>query len=57
MCINKLADIVNEHNNVDHSTIKIKSVDVKSSTYINFNVKDYNKNPKFEVGDHVRISK
>ena len=56
MCINKLADIVNEHNNVDHSTIKIKSVDVKSSTYINFNVKDYNKNPKFEVGDHVRIS-
>ena len=57
MCINKLADIVNEHNNVDHSTIKIKSVDEKSSTYINFNVKDYNKNPKFEVGDHVRISK
>ena len=57
MCVNKLADIVNEHNNVDHSTIKIKSVDVKSSTYINFNVKDYNKNPKFEVGDHVRISK
>ena len=56
MCINKLADIVNEHNNVDHSTIKIKSVDVKLSTYMNFNVKDYNKNPKFEVGDHVRIS-
>ena len=32
--IDKLADIVIKHNNTYHSTIKIKPVDVKSSTYI-----------------------
>ena len=34
----------------------MKSVDLNSSTYINFNVgnNDYS---KFEVGDYVRISK
>ena len=32
--INKLDDIVNKYNNTYHSTIKIKSIDVKSSTYI-----------------------
>ena len=32
--IGKLASIVNEYNNTCHITIKIKPVDVKSSTYI-----------------------
>ena len=32
--INKLDDIVNKYKNKYHSTIKMKSVDVKSSTYI-----------------------
>ena len=32
--IGKLASIVNEYNNTYHITIKIKPVDVKSSTYI-----------------------
>ena len=36
---------------------QIKSVDVKSSTYINFDKENDKKDPKFEVGDHVRISK
>ena len=31
--INKLDDIVNKYINIYHSTIKIKPVDVKSSTY------------------------
>ena len=31
--IEKLADIVNKYNNTHHSTIKVKSVDVKTSTY------------------------
>ena len=35
----------------------MNSVDVKSSTYINFNKKNKKKDPKFKVGDHVRISK
>ena len=32
--IGKLASIVNEYNNTYHITIKIKPVDVNSSTYI-----------------------
>ena len=35
--IDKLADIVYTYNNTYHSTIKMKSVDVNSSTYNNFN--------------------
>ena len=34
----------------------MKPVDVKSSSHIDFNVENNNKDPKFEVGDHVRIS-
>ena len=32
--IDKLDDIINKYNNIYHRTIKIKHVDVKSSTYI-----------------------
>ena len=35
----------------------MKPADVKSSTYIDFSKKDDEKDPKFEVGDHVRTSK
>ena len=55
MDIDKLDDIVNEHNNTYHSTIKMKPVDVNSSRY-GFGVENNEKDPKFEVGDHVRIS-
>ena len=34
--INKLDNIVNKYNNTYHSTIKMKPVDVESSTYIDF---------------------
>ena len=34
--IDKLDDIVNKYNNTYHSTSKIKPVNVKSSTYINY---------------------
>ena len=33
--LDKLDDIVNEHNNKYHSTIKMKLFDVKSNTYVN----------------------
>ena len=33
MYIDKL-DVINKYNNIYHSTIKMKPVDVKSSTYI-----------------------
>ena len=55
--IDKLADIVNKYNNTYHSTIKIKPVDVKSSSNIDFNKESNKEDPKFKVGDHVRISK
>ena len=35
----------------------MKPVDAKSSKYIDFDEKNNNENPKFKVGDHVRISK
>ena len=57
MYIDKLNDIVNEYNNSYHSTIKLKLIAVKSSTYIDFDVENNDKDPKFEVSDHVRISK
>ena len=57
MYINKLDDIVNEYNNRSHTTIKMKPVDVKDNTYIDFKKGVNDKDPKFEVADHVRISK
>ena len=55
--INKLDDIVNEYNNKYHTTIKMKPIDVKDNTYINTSKKINYKDPKFKVGDRVRISK
>ena len=46
MCFDKLDDIVNKYNATYHSTIKMKPVDVKLSTYIDsskeINNKDLN---------------
>ena len=56
MYINKSADIVNECNNT-YSTVRIKPADVKSSMYIDVGVENNDKDPKFEVDDHARISK
>ena len=57
MYINKLDDIVGEYNNTYDRTIKIKPVDVKDDTYIDFKRGVNDRYPKFKVGDHVRISK
>ena len=35
----------------------MKPVDVNSRTYIDFGIEHNEKDPKFKVGDHVRISK
>ena len=53
--VDKLDDIVNEYNNTYHTTIKIKPVDVKDNTYIDFKKEVNDKGPKFKVGGHVRI--
>ena len=57
MYIDKLDDIVNEYNNTYHRTIKRKLIDVKDNTYINIDKEVNDKDPKFKVGNHVRISK
>ena len=54
--IAKLSDIVNWYHTW-HRTIKMKPVVVKDNAYID-SVKEVNdKDPKFKVGIHVRISK
>ena len=55
--IDKLNDIVDEYNNTYHNTIKMKPIDVKDNTYINTDKEINNEDPKFKVGDRLRISK
>ena len=55
--IDKLDDIVDKYNNTYHRAIETKPVDVKGNTCINFEKEINNKDPKFKVGDYVRISK
>ena len=60
--IDKLDDIVNEYDNSYHRTIKMKPADVKDNRYIDSielhpTELHANKDPKFKVGDHVRIFK
>ena len=55
--VDKLADIVHEYYNTYYSTIKLKPIDVKSSTYIAFGKENNEKDPKFKAGDHIRILK
>ena len=55
--IDKLDDIINKYDNTYQITIKIKPVDVKSNTYINSTKEINDKDPKFTIGDIVRISK
>ena len=60
--INDLDKLVNEYNNSYHRSIKMKPIDaskksnediVRNNLY-NFNIT--NKNPKFSIGDKVRVS-
>ena len=55
--IDKLDDRVNEYNSTYHTTIKMKPTDVEDNTYINTDKEINDKDPKFKVGGHVRISK
>ena len=54
--IDKLDNIVNEYNNT-YRAIKMKPVNVKDNTCIDSSKEVNDKDPKFKVGDHVRISK
>ena len=52
-----LDNIFGEYNNTYLNTIKMKSIDVKSNSYVKYNVDSNNKDPKIKIGDHDRISK
>ena len=55
--IDKLDDIVNKYSNTYHRTINMKLVDVKPNTDINSSQEINDKDPKFKMGNIVRISK
>ena len=46
----KLADVMSKHINTHMTIYKVK-------TYVTFNKENREKDPKFEVGDHVRTLK
>ena len=52
-----LDDIVDKYNNKIHKTIKMKPIDVTGDSYAEYNENRNKKDPKFKLGDHVRISK
>ena len=53
--IKKLDNIVDKYDNTCHRTIKMKSTGFNSGTYIKFDVENNEKDPKLNVGNHVRI--
>ena len=55
--IDKLNVIVKKYNNTYQRTIKVKPVDVKDNTYIDFGEEVNDKDPEFKFGDHARTSK
>ena len=54
--IDKLDDTVNKYSNT-YRTIKMKHADVKQSTYYDSSKEINDKDPKFKIGDIVRIKK
>ena len=56
MCI-LINYIVNKYHNTYRKTIKMKPVDVKDNTYIDFGKESNDKHHKFQVDDHIRILK
>ena len=57
MYIDELADIVNKYSKAYHNTIKMKLVNVKFSTYIDFDKKNVEKDSELKVHDHISIPK
>ena len=55
--IDALVDIVRKYNNTVHSSIKMKPKGVTDSVLVEYAEESNKKDPKFKVGDNVRISK
>ena len=53
-----LNDVVNKYNNIKHSTIKMKPIDVRDNNNKRVYIDEHNeKDSKFKVADRVRISR
>ena len=52
-----LNDIAGAYNNTYHKTNKMNPIDVKSDSFAKYNGESNEKDPKFKVGAHARISK
>ena len=52
-----LDNIADKYNNTYHNSIKMKLIDVKSSSYDEYNISSNTKDDKSKIGSHVRISK
>ena len=51
-----LNDIVDECSNTYYKTIKMMPIDVGDDSFAEYNEESNEKDPKFKVADHVRIS-
>ena len=54
---NVYVDVLGDIVNMVHKTIKMKPIDVTNDSFAEYNEESNKKDPKFEVGDYVRISK
>ena len=52
-----LEDIVKKYNNTVHETIKMKTIDVTSDSYAEYNEDSNENDPKIKVDDRIGISK
>ena len=52
-----LDDIVDKYNNTYHRIIKMKPIDVKNDSFAEYYEESNEKDPKFKLNDHVRVSK
>ena len=52
-----LDNIFDKYNNTYHRTIKMKPIDIKSVSFAEYNEESNEKDPRFNVDDHVKISK
>ena len=52
-----LNDIVDKYNSTYDPTIKMKPIDDKPCSYAEYSGESNEKDSKFQIGDHVRVSK
>ena len=56
ICFDAMGDIINKYNNTIHRALKMKPIDITFDSYTEYNEDSNRKDPKFKVGDNVRIS-